>query len=498
MSVRLVLVLFALAFVDLRQTNAAEQSAEEKLKQAQAELELEQTELQLEQTKASIAASHAAQFNAAFPTDKVTPLEGKTTVDQQYTFPPLLLAYTASERMTSKIASQITAIIEARPTNSRARPRIVIYQAGDSILGERAIYAQLNNRMDAILARIEQCEKDFEAAKSEMAPLSDPRKAAADYLERARSYLAADAAAEAQGLGPPMMVGAGFDEGITAANSTLQSIIQLISLFRTDTTIGGVAISIDVDAIAAQLGHNLQTSSLAPVINYPSLMMNVDSPILKKFGEMNDRQGLLATHTIEIDTFSRDLVLAEGVIEEQIKKQPPRPAPEDTAKITALAISRAQEDNQRRTATLNDLKQRSTSLEQLVSGIDKGLETVDEKTGMTPLATIMKTEALMMALDQPNTFSVLLKAVAGGGATQIDRNLFTGSKLRQLGGAVFITTLTDNKGTVLFTDVSTGFLGYSKLRSIGGAIRNDVTIDNIEVPRSATTKARMSFTNGGN
>ncbi len=498
MSGRLVFILFALAFVDLRQTKAAEQSAEDKLKQAQAELQLEQTKLQLEQTKASIAASHAAQVSAAFPTNKVTPLEGKTTVDQQYTFPPLVLAYAASERMTSKIAAQIATIIEERRVNARARPRVVIYQAGDSILGQRAIYAQLNNRLDSIIARIDQCEKDFEAAKSEMAALSDPKKAAADYLERARSYLAAEAAAATQGLGPAMMAGAGFDEGITAANSTVQSIIQLISLFRTDTTIGGVAINIDVDAIAAQLGHNLQNSSLAPVINYPSLMMNVDSAILKKFGEMNDRQGLLTTHTIEIDAFSRDLALAEGVIEDQIKKQPPRPAPDDTAKITALAISLAQEDNQRRTATLNDLKQRSTSLEQLVSGIDKGLETVDEKTGMTPLASIMKTEALMAALDQPNTYSVLLKAVAGGGATQIDRNLFTGSRLRQLGGAVFITTLTDNKGTVLFTDVSTGFLGYSKLKSMGGAVRNDVTIDEVAAPRHAATKTKSSFPTGGN
>ena len=229
-----------------------------------------------------------------------------------------------------------------------------------------------------------------------------------------------------------------------------------------------------------------------------SLMVNVDSLILKKFGEMNNREGLLAARALEIDVFSRDLTLHQGIIEEQIKKQPARPAPEDTARITALAISFAQEDNQRRTATLNDLKQRGASLEQLVSGIDKALETVDEKTGMTPLASIMKTEALMTALDRPNTFSVLLKAVAGGGATRIDRNLFTGSKLRQLGGAVFITTLTDNKGTILFTDVSTGFLGYSKLQSTGGTVRNDVPVDEISVPASRmTTKTRTSVTTGG-
>ena len=135
----------------------------------------------------------------------------------------------------------------------------------------------------------------------------------------------------------------------------------------------------------------------------------------------------------------------------------------------------------------------------MVGVIDKALETVDDKTGMTPLVGIMKTEALIAALDQPNTYSVLLKAVAGGGATRIDRNLFTGSKLTQLGGAVFITTLTDNKGTILFTDVSTGFLGYSKLKSIGGTVRNDVTVDEIEAPRHVTTtKTKTSVTTSGN
>jgi hypothetical protein len=100
--------------------------------------------------------------------------------------------------------------------------------------------------------------------------------------------------------------------------------------------------------------------------------------------------------------------------------------------------------------------------------------------------------------DQPNTFSVLLKAVAGGGATRIDRNLFTGSKLRQLGGAVFITTLTDNKGTILFTDVSTGFLGYSKLQSTGGTVHNDIAVDEISAPASRmTTKTKTSVTTGG-
>ena len=158
------------------------------------------------------------------------------------------------------------------------------------------------------------------------------------------------------------MTGAGMDEGITAANSTLQSVIQLISLFRTDTTIGGVAITIDVDAIAAQLGHNLQNSSLAPVINYPSLMVNIDSPILTKFGEMNNRQGMISAHTLEIDAFSRDLPVRQGIVEEQIKKQPPGPPPEDNAKVTALAISLSQADNQRQTAALNDLKQRVTSV----------------------------------------------------------------------------------------------------------------------------------------
>jgi hypothetical protein len=456
-----------------------ETTPDDKLKELQAEAAIAKAQADIATARATQAAQEAAALNSKYPTTKVTPLEGKTTVDQNYSFPPLVLAYSASEQMTSNIASRISDILQTRAQNSRRPTRLLIYQANDSLLTQRAAYAQLKKRVQFLVDRLTTSDNSFKTAQSSIKGLLDPKKAAAEYVDRAKEALSLPTAtpkAAATPAGTPTedrsLVGA--IAGLTAVNSTLQSVIQLVSLFRTDTTIAGVSITIDTDALVAQLAHSLQNSSLSPIVKYPSLLLSPDSPILKKFTEMNDMHGAVAPHATEIDALIAGLNRREEIIEEQIKQQPLSGTPEENSKILNLATGMAKDDHQTRVGGLNDLKQRIVALDQAVSALDKGLQAVDEKTGTAALSAVVKTEALIAELGRSNTYSVLLKVVAGGGATRIDRNLFTGSKLRQLGGAVFITTLTDYTGEILFTNVSKGFLGYSKLASTGGTIQNDI------------------------
>ena len=144
-------------------------------------------------------------------------------------------------------------------------------------------------------------------------------------------------------------------------------------------------------------------------------------------------------HGVDIEAMIAALNTREQVIEEQIKLQNPvgNPPSDDAAKISALAITLAKERSQLRIARLTRLRQDLTAVDQIATTLDKALQTPDEKTASTPLATIVKAEALIRELSSANTFSLLLKVVTAGGATRIQENLFTGSKLRHLGGAIF-------------------------------------------------------------
>jgi hypothetical protein len=266
------------------------------------------------------------------------------------------------------------------------------------------------------------------------------------------------------------------NSGITAVTSTVQAVIQLISLFQTETKIIGTDVTIDVDGLCAQFAHSLQACGLPSA--YPSLLWNdnTKSQILEAFTKMIGSQSNVSRRTTDIDSLLVELTVNEPIIEEQIKLQLPLGNPPSDAinKVLQLALSMAKGALQVNTNGLNALKQRVTALDQLAAALDKSLQTPDDKTGITPLSAIIKTEALMGALDDTRTYSLMLKVLAGGGATKTDRNLFTGTRISHLGGAIFVSTLTSSTGKILFTNVSKGFLGYAKMKSTRGIIQQDL------------------------
>ena len=83
-------------------------------------------------------------------------------------------------------------------------------------------------------------------------------------------------------------------------------------------------------------------------------------------------------------------------------------------KVVALATKLSKDEYQANVNRLTDARQRIAALDQIATTLDKSLETPDDKTGTMPLAGIVKTEALLVEIRQPNTYSVLLKTVMGG------------------------------------------------------------------------------------
>src|SRR6266404_2250816 len=83
------------------------------------------------QAQASIAQANRSAITATYPTNLVTPLEGKTTVDVNYKFPPQVLTYTASDKM-------ITGIVEAMLPFLAHAQRVVVFSAADINVDQRA------------------------------------------------------------------------------------------------------------------------------------------------------------------------------------------------------------------------------------------------------------------------------------------------------------------------------------------------------------------------
>lgn len=465
--------------------SSAQETAAEHLARVQAEAALIKAEAEIASSRSSIAKSRAETLTTNFPTNKVTPLDGTATV-QDLSFPPQLLAYSASEQMISSVTAKLCAVIGRKAKGAR----VLIYQAGESLTPSRAAYKQLVSRTGDINTSLTKLQGEFGLAQVRLQQLPGPAKAAAGYIEDAKTALAGPKPTPAPTVGPKIFMHQEAmnlvdglqpaNEGITAINSTLQSVLQLIALFRTNTDIKGTSLNLDVEALLAQYAHALQNSGSGIIVEYPSLMVMEDSPLLSAIGTMAGNANLLATRPAEIDVMIGSLGTRQKEVEEQIKSQLPlgTPPSEELKKQQSLALELAQKDYQAlAVAVLPDLKQRITNSASLATTLDKSLQTVDDKTGIAPLSAIVKLEAAMLALARPNAYSLLVKVVNGGGATRTDRNLFTGTKITHLGGAVFITTLVSNAGQILYTDVSKGFLGYSKLASTGGVVRQDLRND---------------------
>ena len=466
-----------------------QETAEERLARLQSESALAKAEAEIAASRAAIAKSHAEAVTARFPTDKVTPLEGTANV-KDYSFPPQLLAYSASEQMTSSLAAEVCAAIRRASSAGCKGATVLVYQASENFTAQRAAYKQLLTRAQTITRDLAEREGDLKQLNEIVRELAPPGEAAADFIAQARAALvlpqpmaspsveksldgAGTTGLTTKSLG--MFSEAG--EALTAVNSTLQTVLQLIALFRTDTDITGTTVKLDPDAVMAQYAHALQSSGTGLRVAYPTLLTGNDSTILERFNRMAEKQSLMAGRLAQIDAAIAGLETRQKIVEEQIKLQLPLGAnpSDETKQQQTLALKLSQKAyHVLAVVSLPDLKQRIAGVVQMAGTLDKNLQTPDEKTGISPLGNMIRLERAINLLEQPNTYCLLVKVVDGGGATKTTKNLFTGTKITHLGGAVFISTLVNNAGGVLYTNVSKGFLGYSKLASTGGMVQQDL------------------------
>lgn len=454
--------------------------------------------------QASIATSLAttAQQNrnaltSTFPTNLVTPLEGKMAVDSSYKFPPQVLTYSASDSM-------ITSIVDGfYPYLERVKAKTVLLYATSELTPDlKASYASVSKTLqdDATL---------LNSQSGKYASL-DPGKLADASIDELAQHFVDDAIAHQATPPPkngppgsPMAALSSAETAVTAANSTLQSVIQLISLFRTDTTIAGTTTDADVEALEAQFCFHLlydrtgQVRKNSVAVQTSSTLSFDSSLLTASIDTMRKTQSEAGKTSSKIKSLVAALPTREQAVEAAIRDLLKTKQYENVANPGAV-IQTAQSATAKAYKTLTDeanaLSKAISDLDTSATALITALQTPDSKTGVLPLGTLLKTEALTKAIKKDNLYTLSIKSVAAGGATRIDKNLFTGSRLKQMGGVVFLATLSDKDGNIVYSNASKGFVGFTKMSDTTAINQQDIKADRHFLWWRLPSKSTPTFT----
>lgn len=314
------------------------------------------------------AADAAKAASDSLPKSTITPLDGKTTADSNVVISSTVLAYASTSKIAKRIANEISA--------HGCVHSIMIHD--DANVGSLSYY-------QAVLKVALTINKEYETTLE----AQEPTRFAI----------------------PPGMA---LDTGISYAKSFL----ELISLFRTEVDLKGVQITLNADAIVAEVAHNLVQKEI--LVTYPKV-------------------------------FAPDLFYIE---QEEPQKTPATTAPRRATLQLVLKTLFSLKERADKLILANDpktdkLKAINAAFDQLIGFVMK----VDDKTGIPNLATLHKAEAIYNLLDRDNAYVLQLTACAAGGVNKTTNNLFTGSRLYHQGGAVVSYILYDKNGKI--TDAHT-------------------------------------------
>jgi hypothetical protein len=410
------------------------------------------------QAQASIATANRTALTQNYPTNLVTPLEGKMTVDAGYKFPPQVLAYTSSDKMIGDIA-------DAMQPYLTSATKVVVFAASDISIDQKANAEIIRRSVNDKTESFQTLGKKYKSFTDSESKLESVSEQAAIFIDKVKNPTKPGVA--------PLFMGAG--EALTGVNSTLQSFIQLISLFRTDTTIAGVQADIDLDALEAQFcfhllydkSHIRRNGPL--IVEMPSGLPLTPSGILDAIQAMQKEQSQNAANISDAKLAVTRLATAQQAIDDEIKKRTEK-EPTITTKAQQLEKDAFKSANDELAALTKGMTDLDTAATTLITT----LETPDSKTGLYPLAGVLKTEAVSRELGKAGNYGIALKTVLAGGATKITRNLFTGSRLTELGGSIFVSTLSNSAGNILYSNASKGFIGFTKVSGTAANRQQDI------------------------
>jgi hypothetical protein len=227
-----------------------------------------------------------------------------------------------------------------------------------------------------------------------------------------------------------------------AAASVLGSVADLIAMFNTNVDIKGASFTFEEVSLVSQLIPELSGTGRRVV--YPSLYTpDMLSEVVTDIPEILT----LFSNVFKQKATAEDIVAAYEAKEEADKLKDPY---------------------RHRIARLK-------ALNEAFAAYVATLSALDNESGTTPMASLIKAEKLTKILVQPDAAMLYVKVLRAGGNNRITKNLFKGTKITHSGGTVVSYILFDNTGAAVLANTLYNYDGYKRFKSKYGKLTNNLS-----------------------
>ncbi|MGD0230941.1 MAG: hypothetical protein ABSC19_11355 [Syntrophorhabdales bacterium] len=347
---------------------------------------------------------------------KMSPLEGRTSVDDKMVFEAEWLSYGSAGRLAMTIADAVQGDVTGKT--------VVI--AGAAFLTDMA-------NLQAILVRLEELQNAYKALGEYADEMAQARQEHVEEGEKIRKMEIV-----------PFMAGVGLTGGAAALMGAVGTVaagvsaaLGLASLFREDVNYAGIQTVVNQLAFELALASRVKASGASAVfvpdlVALPSVQNKPDSIRGRLQAVQEARMNVWKT----VGPFISELVRLDAELDSAAKEKK-----QDVVNQLSMKLAGLRQDLDPVTEPLKQLDQR-------LSDLQTAWDKTDETSGLTLLARLLRAEGIK-ALN-PRYLHALV--VSSGGYSRTTRSLwrtmFSGDGLSFTGGTVVRWALLEENGSV--------------------------------------------------
>jgi hypothetical protein len=335
-------------------------------------------------------------------------LQGKTTIDEKVSIETEILAYSAITAIAEQIAREFhDKILKDQREKNATHNDYWIIVLDDSLVAALAAHQALVMELNLITDGFNRVIN-----------------AGTQKVEKPTTRVA---------MFVPLM---GVMEGLSAATTLGRSIVDVLSLFRQDTSYYGRSYTVKDAALVHEVAHHLCKDRNDVHCIYPKLLLyRPVTPEQKSHSGLRDR--LQSTYELRDQAEQIVGTLSKSCLELGLRIHPPLPQqPPQDPELSELSSELVE-----KSILLDSCKKLFNAYDAKISETVTGLSKPDTK-GVTPIEIIQKAEEILDRFQEhkAHTFFFYVEAVDAGGAYRVRSNLwrtlFNSDGLSYSGGAI--------------------------------------------------------------
>lgn len=353
---------------------------------------------------------------ATIDAPKITPLEGKTTVDDKMVFEPERLSYESADRLTKTIAHAVRETIKGK--------KVVI--VGTSFLADLA-------NLQAIAVKLEELKRDYEALLQQAKTMGRRRQPLPE-ISTGKALPKEEFAVT--GLMPETMIEAGA-AALGPVAVGVSTALGLVSLFREDVDYRGIQTVVNPLAFELALAAKIRAIGAERVfvpdlVSLPRMKTGTES----LGGRLAAVQSAKAKVWESVGPFIAELVRLDAKLDHAARAKDQKLVDDLSGQLAELRQD------------LDPVTEPLRRVDQQLADLQAAGDKVDETTGLTMLARWLRAEAIQAM----NPRYLHAQVVSSGGHNRTSRSLlrtiFCGDGLSFIGGATARWALLEEDGAV--------------------------------------------------